>query len=391
MKYFVLTLFLLVSSISIIAKDTIVMKNGDFVEGVVIEVLANEIKYKKATNPNGPIYSLPINSVLSIRYENGEVDKFESKDNTIQESNTQGLSKAAPSEDNEEIKAKYDVVPRLNMKTSNKKAKNFFPIMAFTDSSVISTKELTIVIDPTAVEFYDGGWKVKMGYSIQITNKTDHPIYIDRANSFRTFNDYTTQSYFNGQQTTVSHGNTQGGGIGIGIGGIGIGLGSSSSSTYSENHGVDRFLVLGPKSKANLVDYKYIRLSENKAKFKCISDIEYWGFNLRKDTYPLTEGQVLAFTEADTPYSNKYYITYSNDPEFKNAQTIDFELYAKYIVGAKIKQEKWAIPLPYGDIGQSDIAISRAKSRMVSEIKNVIPDFWSNSLVIIGTCGGNFY
>ena len=47
------------------------MKNGDFVEGVVIEVLANEIKYKKATNPNGPIYSLPINSVLSIRYENG--------------------------------------------------------------------------------------------------------------------------------------------------------------------------------------------------------------------------------------------------------------------------------------------------------------------------------
>ena len=386
MKYFVLSLFLLVSSISIIAKDIIVMKNGDFVEGVVIEVLANEIKYKKATNPNGPIYSLPINSVLSIRYENGEVDKFESEDNTIQESKTEELSKAAPEEDNEKIKAEYDVVPRLNMKTSNKKAKNFFPIMAFTDSSVISTKELTIVIDPTAVEFYDGGWKVKMGYSIQIINETNHPIYIDRANSFRTFNDYTTQSYFNGQQTTVSHGNTQGGGIGIGVGDIGIGLGGSSSSTYSENHGVDRFLVLGPKSKANLVDYKYIRLSDSKAKFKCISNIEFWGFNLRKDTYPLTEGQVLTFTEADTPYSNKYYITYSNDPEFKNAQTIDFELYAKYIVGAKIKQDIWAMSLPYGDTGQSDVATSR----MVSEIQNVIPDFWTNSLVIIGTCGGIF-
>ena len=259
--------------------------------------------------------------------------------------------------------------------------------MAFSDSSIISTKELTIGIDPTAVEFYDGGWKVKMGYSIVIINKTDHPIYIDRANCFRRFNDLTTQSYFNNQQTTVSHGNNSGGGIGMGIGAVGIGIGGSSGSTYSEKYGVDRFLTIGPKSHANLIDYKYIRLSEKKAKFKTVSDIEYWGFYLNKNIVePIKIGEIKEFSESETPYSNKYYITYSTDPEFKNSIALEFELYAKYIVGAKIKKDKWAMSLPYGDSGQSDIATSR----MVSEIQKTIPDFWTNSLVIIGTVGGKY-
>lgn len=390
MNKFILTICLLFSSLRLLADDVIVLRNGDIIQGVVTEVLANEIKYRKASNPNGPIYTEPKASVLSIRYANGEIDKFgEGNNSSVMEPQDGGVSikTAVPGEDNESQKAQYAIIPKLNVKTSNKKAKEFFPIMAFTDSSVISTKELTIIIDPTAVEFYDGGWKVKMGYAIQIVNKTNSPIYIDRANSFRRFNDLSTQSYFNNQQTSVSHGNSSGGGLGVGIGPVGIGLGGSSGSSYTENYGTDRFLIIGPKSKANLVDYKYIRLSEKKAKFKTISDIEYWGFNLNKDLVaPVTEGEVKEYSEIDTPYSNKYFISYATDSEFINSYSLNFELYAKYIVGAKIKKDKWAMSLPDGDSGQSDVATSR----MVSEIQNTIPDFWTNSLVIIGTVGGKY-
>lgn len=107
-----------------------------------------------------------------------------------------------------------------------------------------------------------------MGYSILIINKTDNPIYIDRANCFRRFNDMDTKSYFDNKITTVSHGNSSGGGIGVGLGPVGLGLGGSSSSSYSENYGMDRILVIGPNSKANLTNYEYIRLSEKKLSLK---------------------------------------------------------------------------------------------------------------------------
>lgn len=112
-------------------------------------------------------------------------------------------------------------------------------------------------------------------------------------------------------------------------------------------------------------------MSEKKAKFKTVSDIEYWGFNLNKNMVtPVTEGEVKDYSESDSPYSNKYFITYSTDPEFKNSFTLDFELYTKYIVGAKIKQNKWAMSLPDGDSGQSSIATSRMVSEILVDDKN---------------------
>lgn len=275
-------------------------------------------------------------------------------------------------DDNEEQKAKYSKLPQLNVKTSNKKAKSFFPIMAFTDSSVISTKELLIIIDPNPVEYWDSGWKVKLGYAIQIVNKTDAPIYIDRALCFRRYNNLDTKSYFDNKTYTVTSGNNVGTGLTVGIASVGLGVGGSSSSSNSENFGVDRFLVIGPNAKANLIDYEYIRLSETKAKFKTVSDIEYWGFNL-SSTEHVNQGAVKTFTEVSTPYSNKYLITYSTDSQFRNSLTVNFELYAKYLVGAEIKQWRWSMINPTG--------------RIVSEIKKTIPDFWTNSMVIIGMNG----
>ena len=370
-------LFLFISIAAALADDIIVLKNGDIINAVVLEITPTEIKYKKASNPNGPIYTIDKTTVLSIKYENGEVEKFdtvESDDNIpINAVPTNGSPiKALPDTDNDEQKGQYDVLPELILKQSKKKSKDFFPIMALTEDSVISTKELTLVFSPEAVEYYDGGWKAKLAYAIIIVNKTKEPLYIDRARCFRTYSNLETKSFFDNKQYSVSHGSSSGQGAVIGVGPIGIGGGGSQSSTYTENYGVSQFLVIAPASRANLMDYKYIRLSETKAQFKTVSDLEYWGFDWHGEC-DLTQGEVVTYTEEDTPYSNRYYLTYSTDPEFKNTYTIEFNIYTKYVVGAKMKQSVWSYLNP--------------EANLVKEIKKTIPDFWTDSMAIIGIPG----
>lgn len=356
-----------------LAYDTIVLRNGDFINAIVNEISSNQIKYKKASNPNGPLYTLEKHEVLSIKYENGDVDKFDSSTQPTKIDQSQNLHvKAVTAPDNEQKKGLYSSLPKLNLKASDKKSKDFFPIMAFTDSSVISTNELTISVSPEGAEYYDGGWKVKIGYTFMILNKTDNPIYIDKAICFKRDSDLNSKSYYDNAQTTVTHGNSTSGGIGVGFGSIGIGLGSGSSSSHSETYSVDRYLVIGPHSKANLAEYKYIRLSEKKAKFKTVSDIEYWGFDFLCES-DLKQGEVKTYTEQNSPYSNSYQITYSTDKDFKNCYTFNFELYAKYIVGAKIKESKWSM--------------GRGATNIVAEYQKIVPEFWTKSLSIIGTPG----
>ncbi len=375
MKNLTILLFIFLAKFSF-AQDVIVLSDNSTILSKVLEINSSEIKYKKHSNLDGPIYSLSIDKVLAINYENGDSETFNDtkdvKSSNVDKSHSNKTIKAEPVEDNEEYKSKYSILPTLNVKKTNKKSKSFFPIMCFTEASVISTKEILVLIVPEAVEYYDGGWKVKIGYSITLHNKTDTPVYVDRASTFRRFNDFTSKSYFDNKNYVVTKGNSSNVGGAIGIGNLGIGVGSSSNSSYTENYNVDRILTIAPKSKSNLTDYKYIRLSDKKALFKTVSDIEYWGFSLTSDN-PVKQGEVKTYTEATSPYSNKYSITYSTDSEFKNSYTIDFELFAKYLVGAEIENWRWSNLSP--------------EYRIVSEIQKTVPSFWTESFAIIGMTG----
>ena len=54
------------------AQDVIVKKDGNTITSKVIEITSSEIKYKKFSNQNGPIYTINKNEVNYIHYENGE-------------------------------------------------------------------------------------------------------------------------------------------------------------------------------------------------------------------------------------------------------------------------------------------------------------------------------
>lgn len=62
------------------AQDLIVRKDGTRVEAKVLEIGEKEIKYKKASHPNGPTYLVSVANVVCIRFEDGSTDIFSQAD-----------------------------------------------------------------------------------------------------------------------------------------------------------------------------------------------------------------------------------------------------------------------------------------------------------------------
>ncbi len=82
-KTLLIIIGLLISAVAIKAQDIIILKTGEEISSYVKEISTSDLKYKKASNPDGPLYTLSISEVFMIKYENGEKDVF----NAISEPN----------------------------------------------------------------------------------------------------------------------------------------------------------------------------------------------------------------------------------------------------------------------------------------------------------------
>ena len=66
------------------SQDVIAKKDQSTIMSKVLEITNTEIKYKKWNNQDGPTYSIDRSEVVSINYENGEVEKFSDNPNSQQ-------------------------------------------------------------------------------------------------------------------------------------------------------------------------------------------------------------------------------------------------------------------------------------------------------------------
>lgn len=102
------------------AQDVIVLRNGDIISAKVQKISKNEIEYKKASNLDGPTYTIEKNNVLAINYENGEKDQFDNTqiqspefDKNEQVSKTPKFVESTPSSNNQELINRYNSsIPR---------------------------------------------------------------------------------------------------------------------------------------------------------------------------------------------------------------------------------------------------------------------------------------
>lgn len=81
MKKHLLLIVLFYASLMSMAQDVIVKKDGTTIQSKVLEISETEIKYKKWSNQEGPLYSIRRSLVDSINYQNGEVELIASETN----------------------------------------------------------------------------------------------------------------------------------------------------------------------------------------------------------------------------------------------------------------------------------------------------------------------
>lgn len=82
MKKILTLAFAILCMVSVFAADNvdiIIKMNSEKIEAFIQEVSDTEIRYKKANNPNGPMFIIKMDEVSSILYANGEVQAVEHK------------------------------------------------------------------------------------------------------------------------------------------------------------------------------------------------------------------------------------------------------------------------------------------------------------------------
>ena len=84
-RFLILTLMLIAGSVA--AKDLLVLRDGSILDVKVLQVSDREVSYKKAENPDGPLFSTDVSKILSIKYENGTEQKFEATNTAGQKAN----------------------------------------------------------------------------------------------------------------------------------------------------------------------------------------------------------------------------------------------------------------------------------------------------------------
>lgn len=264
-RILLLSLFILLSEVMILAQDVIVLNDGSTIISKVLEVNPDNIRYKKASNEHGPIYTIPITNVVSINYANGLRDTF-SKPQPANPQVFQQQDNPSDITNNKEdiylndalISSYNDRVANFEIKSKGKKSKWMYRILKVHPSSNIANTDGRLSINLNRNSVGD------VTLHISLENNTDEMIYVDLDNcTFRV--NKKASSYYVNSSTTTTHGSSGGASVNIGsiasaigIGGVignlasGVNVGGGNSSSTSTTVYANRIVTIPPRSKYNL-------------------------------------------------------------------------------------------------------------------------------------------
>lgn len=378
MKRQIVLAMLSLAAMHVAAQDVVVKKDGSTILAKVLEVNQDNIKYKKFSNPNGPTYTLGLSDVMSVNYENGEKETFDVSATSDSESqSSQKLIERKAAGDNQQLIAKYNAPITLNTKKQSKKpADKYILIFGVSDKSILSNDDIEITYKKNVGKIT--AFPVdRITYNINIKNKTNRTIYVDKANCFRMPSAGITLSYMNNEQVTI--GKSSGSGASVGLGGIanalgiggavgsivgGITVGSGNSNSVSSTYSESRIVAVPPMGNVNIRDEKVVDVSDasffKDAKSRLINKAETLDFSeltmdkisnpgggytvfigkdetlhLKLDKGMTNIGNGVTFDESTSPFSIKYFITYSTSEDFSQYSTASFSIYVRELIGCK--------------------------------------------------------
>ena len=129
-----------------LAQDVIVKQDGGTILSKVLEIGTQEIAYKKWNSQDGPVYKIAKDQVLSVNYQNGEVDRFACPSDNPRPEELPVVD-VSPAEDNAMRIALYNnsIRSRKN-ETPGKFAARYTYKFGMSSNSVLSSEDLDISI-----------------------------------------------------------------------------------------------------------------------------------------------------------------------------------------------------------------------------------------------------
>ena len=330
-----------------LAQDVIVKQDGGTILSKVLEIGTQEIAYKKWNSQDGPVYKIAKDQVLSVNYQNGEVDRFACPSDNPRPEELPVVD-VSPAEDNAMRIALYNnsIRSRKN-ETPGKFAARYTYKFGVASNSVLSSEDLdiSIVLNGNG----NGSW-YNAPYLIKIRNKTDGFIYIDLANCFKIYPDGSYRCYYDTKQTTISSGTGSGVSLGLGavanafdIGGIagtlanGLAVGTGSSKSASTTYAQNRILTVPPMATANLTEKKSDGTGRN---WRLITNSESFYIDANDEWLPkrsVPKNGSISYSVKESPYTLKYVVVYSKDAQFSEIKRNTFELYVQQVLGVDIE------------------------------------------------------
>lgn len=339
MKKQFLSLFLC-SVMAVHGQDIIVKSNGDEVKAKITKVTDDEISYKRWANQNGPEYVVKTANIFMIKYQNGEKEVFGGNENKSQSSSasTSRCIEKAPDSHNAELIKWHNPEPNFVMKGQGGTVCRAIYVLKVSDKSVLSTDELEMRFVRKCPLGEQGISMLR--YSIELKNKSNEIIYIDKALCSRGSNNGDCSSYYDNKEVNISEGKSSGGSIGLGsvagalgVGGIigtlagGISLGGGSSTNVSTSYSQQRFIAIPPGGAAYLTEYKR-EWGHNK--WLTLSDADQFVIpcgNIKKREYR-------SFSENDSPCHFNFVIVYSKSPNFDTYSFLNANVYVSDMMGS---------------------------------------------------------
>ena len=210
-----------------------------------------------------------------------------------------------PDNRNQKIISRYNKCHKsVYMYPDERLSKDFTAIFWVDENSVMSTPDVEVTIVKKRIDnaIYDD--KEDRVYFVQIKNKTDQPLYIDRGSSYRIDSDGTRYCYYDPHNPV--------------------------DSLHKE-----RVLTIPPRTTKNLTDYRWIKNPQS----NLVEIVEYpeeFIWNLKAvgiSVGYVHNGESRLFTEKTTPFRRTFQICYSKESDFSTYSLAQINCYIREIIG----------------------------------------------------------
>ena len=221
-------------------------------------------------------------------------------------SQAQQLLDATPDKNNQKVIKRYNYYSHRGASPSSTgRAIGYTAVFGVKRNSIMSTEDVEVNVVKRWVQDAAVDDMENRLYFVEIKNKTNKPLYIDKSHCYRIYHDGRKYCYYDPERDDTSL--------------------------------VQRVIVIPPHSKKNLSDYRAILTK--KGPFPELKIIDYpEDFHWDAKVAGICEGflsdyEVRSFTEDKSPYYRSFVIAYSKDEDFSTYSLLTMNFYMRQLIG----------------------------------------------------------